>query len=121
MAIVTTNGSTIDLGRRVTRYFVVLADISSAQTVLAASGTANVKRRVKYARLTLSAAAQVEIKRTTGSVKQVFYDKPAGAVAFIIDDADKVVSNGNEVLQIEASAAVSCHGYIDFIEGTDPT
>lgn len=120
MAIVTTNATTQDLGRGVTRYFVVQADISTVATLLAASGTAVVKRRIKYASLDFSAAGQVEIKRTTGTVKQVWYKRLGGAANVIIDDADKVISNGNELLQIEASAAMTCDGYIDFIEGPDP-
>lgn len=118
MAIVTANAAVQSLINGQTRSFVVIADASSVATLLAASGTATIKRLAKKVKLQVGGACTIEIKRTTGTVKQLAYKRFAAAGEWELED---LLSNANEVLQIEASASVTVDGYVDFLEGTDPT
>lgn len=123
MAIETTHGASIDLGKGVTRYFVVIADISTESELLAASSTATWKRRIQRGSLDISAAGQVEIKATTattGTVKPRWYKRIGGAANITLDASDDILSNAAEALNIEGSAAATCDGWIDVVEGPDP-
>jgi hypothetical protein len=110
MAIETAHGDSEDLGNGVTRSYVKLADLSALSALLAAVDGS--KLRIVGGLLFLSAAGQAEVKSGT---KKCFYGRFAAAPAWTISDGDILPSKSGEALSIEASAATTCDGFVDWI------
>lgn len=113
MAIATTNGLERDLGGNVTRRMIVLADISTASELVPASSTSGKKRRIVYAQLDFGAAGTIEIK--AGSNPKV-YKRLGGASVVAFGEEDQIESAADGSLSVEGSAAMTCDGYLDYIE-----
>ncbi len=112
MAILASHGSEIDLGGGVKRRYVVIADASAAATEILPLGSGF--RRILAGELAHSAGGKIEVK---SSSSVLWFLKPPSSGVINLGDVQRLVSVTATNIQIEADAAMTIEGYIDYIEG----
>lgn len=120
MAIITTNGATRALGRGVTRRFVLLSDISTAQT-LAPSPGPGLKRKIVGGKLWFTGMTPPVAYEIKSGSTPLDYGKPSADGELSINGYDEIVSDAAAAITIEADGPVDVDGWVDYIDGVEPS
>ena len=121
-----TNGLEITLPNGLVRRFVNLPDISSAQALVSARGQDadgnDLKAKLVNSRLSFSAAGEISVFAPAGETlaEPKTFDAPAGAAIIIMTEDDQIISEGNNVINIQSDQAISCKGFVDLLVGISP-